>query len=201
MNRTKTLMMSLIAAAVLCLGATAQAQDTPPPSEPPPSPPPARHSSSGGDGAGIGVGAGVTLGGLPGGTPGPFAQFVYDQAIWHLEGLFNFASYSNGAGDRVTNVGFGAGGWFHFHRGSASDFSLGGALTVGTTSGGGGGGGSTTITSFEPGAQIRAFVTPNVAVSARVGLAFQFGDTGGGGTDILLLGQAQGAFGVTYFFR
>jgi len=193
MNRNK-LMMSLIAVALLGLSATAQAQDTPPPSEPPPPPPPAtHHSSSSGDGAGIGVGAGVTL------TGGAFGQFVYDQPIWHLEGLFTFGSFSNGGADRATAIGFGAGGWYHFHRGQASDFSLGGALTVQTVSAGGGG--SATVTAFEPGAQVRAFITPNVALSARVGLAFQFGDTMGGGTDIQLLGQAQGAFGFTYFFR
>ena len=193
MNRTKQFMMSLIALAVLGLSATAQAQDTPPPSEPPPPPPTAHRSSSSGDGAGIGVGAGVTL------TAGTFGQFVYDQAIWHLEGLFTFGSFSNGGADRVTAIGFGAGGWYHFHRGASSDFSLGGALTVGTVSAGGGG--STTVTAFEPGAQVRAFITPNVALSARVGLAFQFGDTMGGGTDIQLLGQPQAAFGFTYFFR
>jgi hypothetical protein len=195
MNRTKKLITSFVAAAVLALGASAQAQETPPPSEPPPPPPASHHSSSsGGDGAGIGVGAGVTL------TSGAFAQFVYDQPIWHLEGLLTFGSFSNGGGDRVTAVGFGAGGWYHFHRGASSDFSLGGALTVATASSPNGGN-STTITAFEPGALIRAFITPNVALSARVGLAFQFGDTGGGGTDIQLLGQAQAAFGVTYFFR
>jgi hypothetical protein len=194
MNRTKQLMMSLFAVAVLGLSATAQAQDTPPPSEPPPSPPPTAHrSSGGGDGAGIGVGAGVTL------TGGTFGQFVYDQAIWHLEGLLNFGSFSTGGGgDRLTTVGFGAGGWYHLHRGSSSDFSLGGALTVNTASQGGA---SSTVTALEPGAQIRAFITSNVALSARVGLAFLFGDTDGGGTDFLLLGQAQAAFGITYFFR
>jgi hypothetical protein len=194
MNRSKTLLMSLFAAAVLGLGATAQAQETPPPSDAPPPPPPAQHHSSSGGGAGIGVGAGVTL------TGGTFGQFVYDQDIWHLEGLLTFGSFSTGGGgDRATAVGFGAGGWYHLHRGSSADFSVGGALTVNTFSAGGGG--STTVTAVEPGAQIRAFITPNVALSARVGLALQFGDTMGGGTDVQLLGQAQGAFGITYFFR
>jgi hypothetical protein len=194
MNRTKKLIMSFFAAAALGMGATAQAQETPPPSEPPP-PPPASHSShSSGDGAGIGVGAGVTL------TGGTLAQFVYDQSVWHLEGLLTFASNSNpGGADRSTFVGFGAGGWYHFHRGASSDFSLGAALVVGTQSNPGGN--STTVTEFDPGAQIRVFATPNVAISARVGLAFLFGDTGGGGTDIELVGQAQGIFGITYFFR
>jgi hypothetical protein len=194
MNRTKKLMMSLCAAAVLGVGAVAQAQDTPPPSEPPPaSPPPPARRSSAGDGAGIGVGAAVTLSGVPTGL------FVYDQAVFHVEGLFAFSSNSNGGADRSTGISFGAGGWYHLHRGDSSDFSVGGALLVDTFSDGGGG--STTVTSFEPGAQIRAFLTSNVALSARVGLAFQFGDTPGGGTDIFLNGQPTALFGVTYFFR
>src|SRR5438105_15702368 len=95
MNRTKKLITTLFAAAVLGLGATAQAQDTPPPSEPPP-PPPSHHSSSSssGDGAGIGVGAAVTLTGVP------TAQFVYDQAMFHIEGLFAFSSTTGGAAGR-----------------------------------------------------------------------------------------------------
>ncbi len=93
---------------------------------------------------------------------------------------------------------FGAGGWYHLNQGSSSDFSLGGVIVVGTTSAPGG---STTVTAFEPGALIRAFVTPNVAVFGRGGLAFVFGDTGSGGTEIGLGGQVTGAFGATYFFR
>jgi hypothetical protein len=127
-------------------------------------------------------------------------QFVYDQAIWHLEGLLAIASTSNpGGADRSTAVGFGAGGWYHLHRGVSSDFSLGGIILVATQSNPGGN--STTVTAFEPGAQIRAFLTPNVALAARVGLSFQFGDTRGGGTDIFLNGTPTAAFGITYFFR
>jgi hypothetical protein len=189
MNRTKTLLTTLLAVTVLGLGATAQAQESPPPAPPPPPPP-----SSGGSGAGIGVGVAESLSGVITG------QFVYDQAVWHLEGLLSFSSTSNpGGANRSTGVGFGAGGWFHLHRGASSDFSLGGALIVATQSNPGAN--STTVTSFEPGAQIRAFLTPNVALHARVGLVFEFGDTRGGGTDIFLTGSPTAAFGLTYFFR
>jgi hypothetical protein len=197
MNRTKKLVMSLFAAAALSLAATAQAQDTPPPSEPPP-PPPASHSSrsSSGDGAGIGVGAAFTLTGL--GVFGPAGQFVYDTSMFHIEGLFGFFSREvDGAGDRGTDFVFGAGGWYHFHRGASSDFSLGGVIGIDTTSGPGP---STTVTAFEPGAMVRVFATSNVALQARVGLAFLFGDTGTG-TNIALGGQPTGDFGFTYFFR
>lgn len=193
MNRTKKLLVTLLPAVVLGLAAKAEAQDSPPPAAPPPA---ASTSSSlsGGGGAGIGVGAAVSLGGVP------TALFVYDQAIWHLEGLFAFDSLSNGGGaGRTTHVSFGAGGWFHLHRGASSDFSVGAALVVDTTSPPVGN--SATVTTFEPGAQIRAFITPNVALHARAGLVFAFGDTGGGGTDISLNGQPNALFGVTYFFR
>ena len=180
---------------VLGLSAAAQAQDPPPPSDPPP-PAPVRHSNSGG-GAGIGVGVTQTI--VSSGPLGAVGQFVYDQSIWHLEGLFGFGSQPVGGGDdRATTLVFGAGGWYHLSQGSSSDFSLGGTIVVGTTSGPGD---STTVTAFEPGALIRAFVTPNVAVFGRGGLAFVFGDTGSGGTEIGLGGQVTGAFGVTYFFR
>ena len=194
MNRTKKLIMTLVPVVVLGLGASAQAQETPPPSEPPP-PPPAHHSSSGGGGgAGIGVGAVVTL------SQFVAASVVYDQDMWHLEGMFALDSLSAGAAGRQTHITFGAGGWYHLHRGASSDFSLGVALAVDNTSPPGGGG-SQTLTSVEPGAMARVFLTPNVAVHGRMGLAMILGDTGGGGTDFHLGGEPVVAFGFTYFFR
>jgi hypothetical protein len=195
MKRIKKLIMTLVPAVALGLAATAQAQETPPPSEPPPPAPAAHHSSSsGGGGAGIGVGAVVSLAGFTAG------QFVYDQDQWHIEGLFSLSSTTQGAPGRETHVTFGAGGWYHLHRGASSDFSLGVALVVDNTSPPGGGG-SQTLTSVEPGAMARVFVTPNVAAHGRVGMAMLLGDTGGGGTDFFLGGQFTGLFGFTYFFR
>ena len=194
MNRTNKLMMMLLAAALLIAAGPAQAQDSPPPA----APPPATSTIGGGPGAGIGVGAAVTLADTTFGQTKTFtANFVYDMAILHIEGLLGFTSFENNAGDRVTDWLFGAGGWYHFHRGASSDFSLGALIAINTTSGPGQ---SRTVTAFEPGAQVRAFVTPNVAIFARAGLAFLFGDTGSG-TDIALGGQATGAFGFSYFFR
>jgi len=181
---------------VLGLSAAAQAQDTPPPSTEPPPPAPVRHSNSSG-GAGIGVGVTQTL--VASGPFGAVGQFVYDQSLWHLEALFGFNNQRVGGGDdRQTDLVFGVGGWFHFNQGSSSDFSLGGALVVGT---GSGPGDSTTAVALEPGVLIRAFVTPNVAIFGRGGVAFVFGDTDTGGTEIGLGGQITGAFGATYFFR
>jgi len=202
MKKAKSLIMSFVAIAVLSVGASARAQDstTPPPES---SPPPATHSSGGssssislGGGAGIGVGAAVTLTGVS--AFGPAGQFVYDASIFHIEALFGFNSAEVGGGnDRATVYVFGAGGWYHLHRGASSDFSVGALIAINTNSGPGA---SNTVTAFEPGAQVRAFVTPNVAAFARVGLGFRFGDTGNG-TNVGLGGQATGGFGFTYFFR
>lgn len=196
MKRNTYLITTLVAGVAMGVAARAQAQDTPPPSEPPPATRSSGGSVSLGGGAGIGVGVAVTLTNVDTFLPG--GQFVYDAALFHIEALLGFASAEvNGAGDRGSEWIFGAGGWYHFHRGSSSDFSLGGLIAIDTTSGPGP---SQTTTAFEPGAQIRAFLTPNVALSARVGLAFVFGDTGSG-TNIGLGGQPTGAFGLTYFFR
>jgi hypothetical protein len=192
MKRTQKLILTLVPVVVLGLGASAQAQETPPP--PPSEPPPTHHSSSsGGGGAGIGVGAIFTLSGFPA------ASVVYDQDMWHLEGMFELDSTTNGAAGRTTHVTFGAGGWYHLHRGASSDFSLGVALAVDNTSPPAGG--SATLTSVEPGAMARAFVTPNVAIHGRLGIAMVLGDTPGGGTDFHLLGEPVIAFWFTYFFR
>ena len=129
MKRTKQLIMSFVAIAVLGVGASARAQDstTPPPSEPPP----AAHSSSSnsislGGGAGIGIGATVTLSGL--GAFGPAAQFVYDAVDLPHRGPARLQQPSRSpAAIAHSDYVFGVGGWYHLHRGSSSDFSVGGA--------------------------------------------------------------------------
>jgi hypothetical protein len=205
MNRTIKLISMLLPVVVLGLGATAQAQDTPPPAETPPPPPPAQHrSSSGGDGAGIGVGATSSLTTNIPGAGGPYlgaGNFVYDTGLFHVEGIFGFASApaAAGADDRNSIWQFGAGGWYHFHKGSSSDFSLGGAVLINYISGPGG---SNTLTSFEPGAMARGFLTPNMAIFARMGLALLLGDSApGGGANFYIGGQPALVAGYTYFFR
>src|SRR5262245_15766064 len=89
MNRTKKLIMSLLAVVVLGLAATAQAQDTPPPAPPPPPPTTSSTSSSGsislGGGAGIGIGATIVLTSLTTPFGLPAGLFVYDAGVFHIE--------------------------------------------------------------------------------------------------------------------
>lgn len=182
---------------ILCAATPANAQTEgglPPPESTPTSPPPAHHSSSG-DGAGIGVGAAAFLSGFTAG------QFVYDQALFHIEGLLGFSSTEAGPNNRATFIGIGVGGWYHIARGSSSDFSVGAALGFGNASSGGN---SAQSFALEPGAQARVFLTPNVALHGRVGFAMVFGDNNAGfgnASSFTLGGQTSGAFGFTYFFR
>jgi hypothetical protein len=192
----KKLMLPLTAGVLTLAFAVSARAQTPPPAES--SPPTAARSSGGGSGgAGLGVGASIFFSGLAG------ADVVYDQPVWHIEGLLAFQSTRGGGMNppRVTTFDVGVSGWYHLHTGTASDFSLGGGVGFVSQSGGGT---SLSQVVLEPGAEIRAFVTPNVAVGARLGLAFLFGDNinaNNGNTSILLGAQAVGAIGLTYFFR
>ncbi|HXU62120.1 MAG TPA: hypothetical protein VN962_10485 [Polyangia bacterium] len=179
------------ALAVCALGAPVHAQEPPPPA-----PPPAGAPSSGPVLAGGAIGLGA-LQWLSGG--GTDLEFVYDQPVFHVEvGLgYDHTSY---AGDNTSDSDFrfGVGGWYHLARGSMADFSIGGALRMiyGTDRGGGSG----TNFGLEPGAEARVFLSPNFALSGRVGFAITFGD-GNQNTTFSLGGQTIGAFGFTYFFR
>jgi hypothetical protein len=193
MTKTK-LMLSLFAGVATLAAASAQAQTAPAESAPPAV---SRSSGGGGGGAGLGVGASIFFSGLAG------AEVVYDQPVWHIEGLLAFQSAKGGGMNppRVTTFDVGVSGWYHLHTGAASDFSLGGGVGFVSQSGGGT---SLSQVVLEPGAEIRAFVTANVAVAARLGLAMVFGDTinnSNANTTILLGAQPVGAIGLTYFFR
>ena len=201
MKKSKLWLSALSAGGLaLTLSSPARAQTDEAASSPPPPPPAAvSSSSSSGGGAGIGVGATAWLSGLAGGT------IVYDQYIWSIEGMLSFASASaGGGGPRTTEVIIGASGWYHLSHGANSDFSLGGGIGFADLSGGGN---SVQAFVIEPGAQARVFLTPNVTLNGRVGLAMVFGDNGtaaGQSSAVSLSGQTVGGtagFGFTYFFR
>jgi hypothetical protein len=158
-------------------------------------------SAGGSGGAGIGVGASAFVSGLTG------ADVVYDAARWHIEGLLAFSTSHRGNpnGPRFTTFNFGVSGWYHLHLGASSDFSLGGGVGIVNQSGGGL---SNVSEVLEPGAQIRAFVTPNVAVHAMIAFTIVLGDDvaaqetlPGRNTSFGFDSQVLAGFGFTYFFR
>ncbi len=196
MKKPLLLSSSLLGGLLVCLAAApALAQDaTPPPASPPPppmSPPPAASSNSMGGGA-IGIGAEAFLSGLTG------AEFVYDMPMFHIEGLLGYNHTSGvGNGPASSNFGFGLAGWYHLARGTNADFSIGGGVGLFYNSPGAG---SSTTFAIEPGAEARVFLTPNFALSGRVGISITTGDNNQP-TSFTIAGQETAALGFTYFFR
>ncbi len=122
---------------------------------------------------------------------GPFGPAViYDAGMFHLEGLFGFAD-----DDATTRFDLGGRFWYHIHSAASADFSLGGGLGVVSIDPEGDAEGTTDI-EIDAGAQIRAFLVPNVAVSASLGLAILTGD----GDFIAITGDLVGNAGIAYYF-
>jgi len=150
-----------------------------------------------GGGAGLGIGAAAFLGGVYG------AQIAYDMPIWHLEGILGFDSRDVNGGNNspsATDVRVGVRGWYHLHRGTASDFSLGGGIGFNHYSVSNNGG-SGTETLLEPGIQARVFLTPNFALFGIAGITLNFGDAVTRQSGVALDGHTTGSFGFTYYFR
>jgi hypothetical protein len=144
-------------------------------------------------GGAIGVGAVEFLTLVTGG------QFVYDMSAFHIEALlgYNHTSNANNGGSSSL-FDFGVAGWYHLARGANADFSIGGG--VGLEYNAPIGGNSSTAFVIEPGAEGRVFLSPNFALSGRVGVSITTGDNNTP-TQISILGQRTAAFGFTYFFR
>lgn len=146
-----------------------------------PRPAPASSSS----GHGFGIGAESTLTGVTG------AALVYDAGNWRIDGLLAFSSQGG------TDLALAGRFWYVLHTGESSDLSIGGGL--GLVDGDGGPMNDNDLdVHIEAGAQIRAFITSNVALSAAGGFGFVIDD----GDDFLGFGgQLIGSMGVTYFFE
>ncbi len=137
---------------------------------------------------GIGVGAEATLTGIVGGT------FVYDAEAFHIDALL-------GGTFRHDDSSLAVAGRFFFpvHRSQSADFSLGPGIGLVHQSHHPDDAPSTSINPIhlEGAAQIRAFVVPNVALSATAGLGAVLTKNN---NSALIGGQVGAAFGVTYFF-
>ena len=133
---------------------------------------------------GVGVGAEALL--L---TP-PGAAVSYDAASWRLDGMLGF--YENTGGDQIL---IGARVLFPLHTSDGADFSLGGGLGIINREAGGGD--NETDIHLEGDAQIRAFITSNVAVITTLGVAVAVTD---GDDPFVVTGDLLGSVGVLYYF-
>jgi hypothetical protein len=137
----------------------------------------------------MGVGVQSTLTGLTGPT------LTYQTPRFHLDGVLGFHDDGQTAFELAGRF------WWAVHSTAASDFSIGGGLGVQYVDFGPD---SDSDIHLELGAQLRAFVATNLAISASLGLglttgtfaAFDEGDESAS----FLGGQLVGAAGLTYFF-
>jgi hypothetical protein len=137
----------------------------------------------------VGVGAEVGLNGLTGG-----ASVNYDAGPFHVGG---FLGFQDGNMDDDTDYTLGARFYYHVHDTTMSDFSVG--VMVGFFSRDDQNvmvDNRNSEVYFEPGAQIRAFISNNVALSFTAGISFGLADANGAG----LGAQLQGVAGVHYYF-
>ncbi|MDQ3366588.1 MAG: hypothetical protein M3680_14285 [Myxococcota bacterium] len=151
---------------------------------------------AGGQADTLGIGAEYMMNGAAGGI-----SLNYDMGALHFGG---FLSFLDGGDDDDTDYSLGGRIYYHLHSTAMSDFGIGGALGFYSDENPANGDRATFLF-LEPGIQIRAFVTSNVALSFNAGLVFalQDGDgtflTGGtGGSDGF--GGVTGGAGVHYYF-
>lgn len=143
-------------------------------------------ASAGGQAGSLGVGAELQLNGNVGGV-----SLDYDTGKFHLGGLIGLR---DDAGPDNTVVAAGARFYYHMHSTANSDFGIGGQIG---------------LLSFpqtaderglgfyiEPGFQIRAFLTANVAINATAGLVIGAADADG----LAVLGQPVAGAGIHYYF-
>jgi hypothetical protein len=151
-------------------------------------------------GRGLGVGAATMLNGTSG------LAATWGTGGFHVDGLVGLHRYTDGNTHGTTSFTLGGRGWYHLHAASFADFSLGGGLglTRWVSNPGTNASNSHLDVSLEVGSQIRAFIVPNVALTADAGLGFLFADN----DDILLGAQSigggsfvAGSLGILYFFE
>lgn len=182
----------LITSAVFLLTGTAFAQDDMGggdyAGDPAPAPTYSAPAESGDDGGGeemvLGVGANWQLTGDQG------AQLVLEMAQFHVD-IGIALGFQDGGN---TEIGLSGMFWYHLRSGDRSDFSIGGGLGFSHIAPDMGD--SQNEITLGAGAQLRAWLTSNVAVSASVGFFIDPDPI-----NLQLGGQGVGTAGLTYFFR
>jgi len=166
--------------------------------------------ASSGHGRGIGVGAAAMLDGTSG------ALFTWGSAGggFHIDGIFGLHHYRDANTNYTTSFAVGGRFWYHVHAATFADFSLGGGigLTSWALRPGAPNSDSRLDLSLEVGGQMRAFIVPNVALVADLGLGATFGND----DNIMIGGQSVtgssppegpannfvvGTLGIAYFFE
>lgn len=161
---------------------------------------------AGGHADSLGVGAEYMMNGLSGG-----ASVNYDMGKMHFGGFLGFFDNGDEMGNDTSDYTLGGRFYYHMHSTAMSDFGIGASLGFYSDESRNGMNETdrSTYLYIEPGVQIRAFITSNVALSFGVGILIATQDDDGiaigGGT--LGRGQNQGigdvvtgSAGIHYYF-
>lgn len=141
----------------------------------------------------IGIGAEFGLASEPPVGPMGGASLNYDASVFHVGG---FLGFQDGGGANDTDYSFGARFYYHLHETTMSDFGLGGTIGFVSVDDRNSAPERQTRLYFEPGLQIRAFISNNVALSFTAGISFGLVDADGGTVG----GQPVALGGVHYYF-
>ncbi len=112
---------------------------------------------------------------------------------FHVDGLFGFAHQN------TSNFDLGVRGWYHLHATSSADLSAGAGFTLISHKDPGANRDRQWDFQMEIGAQIRAFLVPNVALLGSMGLYMYLPDSGD--STILISGNLVGMLGFAYYFQ
>jgi hypothetical protein len=149
---------------------------------------------AGGQAGSIGIGAEYQLSGIEG------LSLNYDAGQFHVGGMLGYYDPAGG-GNSVFEIG--GRFYYHVHRTSMADFSLGG--NIGLASVPGAMDDRKADVYLEPGFQIRFFVVPNVAISFTGGIVIGLVDASDPTSSPLasgveITGQVSAAAGIHYYF-
>jgi len=151
-------------------------------------------AGAGGQAGSIGVGAEYQLNGIGG------VSVNYDAGAFHVGGSMGFG---DPAGPNNTVFQLAGRFYYHVHHSAFADFGLGGSL--GFSSEPVMGGNRNTLVYLEPGFEIRAFLSSNVALSATGGIVIGVADADGVGITGSTVGGSAGfglggGVGIHYYF-
>ena len=134
------------------------------------------------------VGVGVQgLLGAPGTLFGP--AVIFQTPAFHIEGILAFSD----VGDE-TDLGLAGRFWYAVHQTPSSDFSVGGGIGLLIDDDGNE---NDLDLEIDLGAQLRAFLVPNVAINTSLGFVIVTAD---GANTIAATGGLLATTGITYFF-
>ena len=117
----------------------------------------------------------------------------YDAGLFHVGAVLGYERVKPAVGEAKTNFEVGARFFYHVHSAGQADFGIGGEVGIAEVPMGTG---HDTHLFIDPGFQIRAFVTPNVALSFTAGVVLGTVDA----NSIAIGGQVNALAGFHYYF-